>query len=73
MPGNSINCRGLRGGRSNVSFGMPCRKLINEVFINLAVEAGVDSGIVDPVASSLDRVFLADKQSRHTSLRSTCC
>jgi cobalamin-dependent methionine synthase I len=54
----------LTGGLSNVSFGMPCRKLINEAFINLAVEAGADSGIVDPVASSLDRIFLADKQSR---------
>ena len=54
----------LTGGLSNVSFGMPCRKLINEVFINLAVEAGADSGIVDPVASNLDRIFLADKQRR---------
>jgi len=53
----------LTGGLSNVSFGMPCRKLINEVFINLAVEAGADSGIVDPVASNLNRVFLAGKQS----------
>ena len=54
----------LTGGLSNVSFGMPCRKLINEVFINLAVEAGADSGIVDPVASNLNRIFLADKQCR---------
>jgi 5-methyltetrahydrofolate--homocysteine methyltransferase len=53
----------LTGGLSNVSFGMPCRKLINEVFINLAVEAGADSGIVDPVGSNLNRIFLADKQS----------
>jgi len=54
----------LTGGLSNVSFGMPCRKLINEVFITLAVEAGADSGIVDPVASDLNRVFLADRNSR---------
>lgn len=58
----------LTGGLSNVSFGMPCRKLINEVFINLAVEAGADSGIVDPVASNLNRIFLADKQSRSYQL-----
>ena len=43
---------------------MPCRKLINEVFLNLAVEAGADSGIVDPVTSNLNRVFVADKNSR---------
>jgi 5-methyltetrahydrofolate--homocysteine methyltransferase len=54
----------LTGGLSNVSFGLPCRKLINEVFINLAVEAGADSGIVDPVANDLNKVFLADRQSK---------
>ena len=59
--GESIH---ITGGLSNVSFGMPCRKLINEVFLNLAVEAGADSGIVDPVTSNLHRVFLADKTSR---------
>jgi 5-methyltetrahydrofolate--homocysteine methyltransferase len=59
--GESIH---LTGGLSNVSFGMPSRKLINEVFLNLAVEAGADSGIVDPVTSNLHRVFLADKTSR---------
>lgn len=35
-------------GLSNVSFGMPNRKLINQVFARLAVEAGADGGIVDP-------------------------
>jgi 5-methyltetrahydrofolate--homocysteine methyltransferase len=37
------------GGLSNVSFGMPARKLINQVFAWLAVEAGGDGGIVDPL------------------------
>lgn len=36
-------------GLSNVSFGMPGRKLINQVFARLAVEAGADGGIVDPL------------------------
>jgi 5-methyltetrahydrofolate--homocysteine methyltransferase len=54
----------LTGGLSNVSFGLPCRKLINEVFINLAVVAGADSGIVDPVANDLNRVFASDKTCR---------
>lgn len=36
-------------GLSNVSFGMPNRKLINQVFSWLAVEAGADGGIVDPM------------------------
>jgi cobalamin-dependent methionine synthase I len=59
--GESIH---LTGGLSNVSFGMPCRKLINEAFINLSVDAGADSGIVDPVANQLLRVFQTDRQSR---------
>jgi len=54
----------LTGGLSNVSFGLPCRKLINEVFMNLAVDAGADSGIVDPVANDLNSVFVADRSSR---------
>ncbi len=36
-------------GLSNVSFGMPQRSLINQVFAHLAVEAGADGGIVDPL------------------------
>jgi 5-methyltetrahydrofolate--homocysteine methyltransferase len=39
----------IAGGLSNVSFGMPSRKLINIVFARLAVEAGADGGIVDPL------------------------
>ena len=39
----------ITGGLSNVSFGLPNRKLINQVFTWLAVEAGADSGIVDPL------------------------
>ena len=35
-------------GLSNISFGMPNRKLINQVFSYLAVEKGADGGIVDP-------------------------
>jgi 5-methyltetrahydrofolate corrinoid/iron sulfur protein methyltransferase len=54
----------IGGGLSNVSFGLPARRLLNDVFIDLAVEAGADSGIVDPVASDLDRVFARDRASR---------
>jgi len=36
-------------GLSNVSFGMPGRKLINQVFTYMAVEKGADGGIVDPM------------------------
>jgi len=39
----------LGGGFSNVSFGMPERKLLNGVFVYLCVEAGASSGLIDPV------------------------
>ncbi|MBS1241808.1 MAG: acsE 1 [Gemmatimonadetes bacterium] len=42
----------LTGGLSNLSFGLPMRRLINGVFVSMAREAGADSAIVDPVALS---------------------
>lgn len=54
----------ITGGLSNVSFGIPARTLLNDVFIVLATEAGADSGIIDPVSSPLERVFSIDRQSR---------
>ena len=53
----------ITGGMSNVSFGIPARKTINDVFLILAVEAGADSGIVDPVTSRPDHVFEVDRGS----------
>jgi 5-methyltetrahydrofolate--homocysteine methyltransferase len=53
----------LTGGISNVSFGLPCRRLLNDAFLLLATEAGADSGILDPVASPLDRVLALDRDS----------
>ena len=54
----------ITGGMSNVSFGIPSRKWINDVFMILAVEAGADSGIIDPVISRPDKVFALDRGSR---------
>ena len=53
----------ITGGFSNVSFGMPQRRLINDVFLLLAIEAGADSGIVDPVTSHLEEVHGMDRES----------
>ena len=50
----------ITGGMSNVSFGLPARKLLNEIFVLLAVEAGVDGGIMDPVASPPAAVLAID-------------
>jgi 5-methyltetrahydrofolate--homocysteine methyltransferase len=50
----------LNGGFSNVSFGMPSRKLLNQVFIWLCVEAGAGGGIIDPVATPVKGVAELD-------------
>jgi len=53
----------ITGGFSNVSFGLPCRRLINDVFSILAIETGADSGIIDPVSSNPGEVFNMDRSS----------
>jgi len=37
------------GGLSNVSFGLPKRGHLNRVFVALAMEAGIDAGLIDPL------------------------
>ncbi len=43
FPQAHISC-----GLSNVSFGLPARSLINRTFLVLALEAGMDTAIIDP-------------------------
>jgi len=38
----------ITGGASNISFGMPLRPTINRYFMALAVQAGLDSAIINP-------------------------
>ena len=40
-------------GLSNISFGLPARKQINRVFLTLAMQAGLDSAILDPLDKEL--------------------
>ena len=53
----------ITGGMSNVSFGLPKRALVNETFVKLAVEAGADSGIIDPIQVKVDRALKLDMDS----------
>lgn len=53
----------ITGGMSNVSFGIPGRKVVNDTFVILAVAAGADGGIIDPVLSSPNEIFAMDRQS----------
>ncbi len=58
----------ISGGLSNVSFGLPARRLINDTFVRLAVEAGVNSGIVNPVESRLERIMNLDMDSEPVAI-----
>jgi 5-methyltetrahydrofolate--homocysteine methyltransferase len=49
----------LTGGLSNISFGSPARKYINQAFLVLALEAGMDSAIMDPSSPGLAPLLLA--------------
>ena len=53
----------ITGGMSNVSFGLPKRALVNEAFVRLAIEAGADSGIIDPVQVKVERAMGLDMES----------
>lgn len=47
----------ITGGFSNVSFGIPYRRVVNDAFLRMAVEAGATSGIIDPVMNPPERAF----------------
>ncbi len=38
----------VTGAVSNISFNLPVRKLLNQAFLVLAMNAGMDSGVMDP-------------------------
>ncbi|MBF0377461.1 MAG: dihydropteroate synthase [Desulfamplus sp.] len=39
----------ISGGLSNISYGLPQRKIINRTFVSLMMAAGMDSAIIDPL------------------------
>jgi cobalamin-dependent methionine synthase I len=60
----------ITGGMSNVSFGLPNRRLINDAFLVMAIEAGADSGITDPILNPPGRALDADRSSAPFQLAS---
>lgn len=45
-------------GLSNISFGLPARSYINRGFLTLAMQAGLDSAILDPLDRELQAAIL---------------
>jgi len=49
----------VTSGLSNISFGMPLRKIINQYFFSIAIFAGMDSAIMDPLDRDMVTALLA--------------
>jgi len=49
----------VTGGASNVSFNLPARKYINRAFIILAMNAGMDCAIIDPLNGEMRGLLYA--------------
>jgi 5-methyltetrahydrofolate--homocysteine methyltransferase len=49
----------ITSGLSNISFGMPYRKAINRQFLAFAMEAGMDSAIMDPTSGDMRATLYA--------------
>ncbi|MGA2403235.1 MAG: dihydropteroate synthase [Syntrophobacteraceae bacterium] len=54
FPGVHLTC-----GLSNISFGMPLRSILNQAFVVLAIQAGMDSAIVNPEERELRGIMMA--------------
>jgi len=46
-------------GLSNISFGLPSRSIVNRYFLSYALQAGLDSAILDPLDRELQAAILA--------------
>lgn len=46
-------------GLSNISFGLPARSFINRVFLVMALEAGINAAIIDPLDQEISGTMLA--------------
>ncbi|EHQ90996.1 methyltetrahydrofolate cobalamin methyltransferase [Desulfosporosinus youngiae] len=49
----------VTSGLSNISFGMPLRKVVNQGFLTIALYAGMDSAIIDPVNRDMMATLMA--------------
>lgn len=51
----------VTSGLSNISYGMPLRKTVNQSFLTIAAYAGMDSAIMDPCNKEMMAALLATK------------
>lgn len=58
----------ITGGLSNVAYGLPNRRLLNDTFCYMAIEEGLDGGIINPLETRPERVFQLDVKSEPVKL-----
>jgi len=49
----------ISGAISNISFNLPVRRLVNQAFAVMAISAGMDSAVLDPLSKDLRGVIYA--------------
>jgi len=49
----------ISGAISNISYNLPVRRLVNQAFAVLAISAGMDSAVMDPLSRDMRGVILA--------------
>ena len=54
----------ISGGISNISYQLPCRRLVNAAFAAAAVSAGMDAAVLDPLDRDLRGMVLAAEALR---------
>ena len=50
---------------------MPARRVINDTFIRLSINAGVNSGVLNPIESKIDRIMNLDESKQAVQLAKT--
>jgi 5-methyltetrahydrofolate--homocysteine methyltransferase len=49
----------ISGAISNISFNLPVRRLVNQAFAVMAIGAGMDSAVLDPLSQDLRGIIYA--------------
>ena len=49
----------ISGAISNISFNLPVRRLVNQAFAAIAISAGMDSAVLDPLSQDLRGIIFA--------------
>ncbi|MDR2590924.1 MAG: dihydropteroate synthase, partial [Oscillospiraceae bacterium] len=49
----------ISGGVSNISYQLPARRLVNQAFIPLVMQAGLNSAVLDPLCGDLRGIIYA--------------